>query len=100
MDTSSFPTLDQVRDAQPGELAVLLSTVQVDDVVSAGGPQAEALVAATQKVASWCRGRRAVRHARVRSGAHDASDRLDDLDPAPSGRRHTTVPGSRRDLAA
>ena len=60
MDTSPFPTLDQVRDAQPGELAVLLSTMQAEDVASAGGPQAEAVVAATQKVASWCHGLQAV----------------------------------------
>ena len=53
MDHSGFPSLGQVRDAHPGELAVLLSTLPTDAVSTMDAASAEAVVVATQRVANW-----------------------------------------------
>ena len=50
---AAIPSLSQVREAHPAELAVLLSTVGVDDVRAMEREPLEAVVVATQKVASW-----------------------------------------------
>ena len=60
MDSSSFPTTAQVRQAHPGELAVALSTLSPDAVAGLAGEQAEAVVVATQRVASWAHALQAV----------------------------------------
>ncbi|WP_377643285.1 HNH endonuclease signature motif containing protein [Oryzobacter terrae] len=49
----AIPSLSQVREAHPDELAVLLSTLGVDDVRAMGREPLDAVVVATQKVASW-----------------------------------------------
>ena len=60
MDSSSFPATAQVRQTHPGELAVLLSTLSPDAVAAMSGAQAESVVVATQRVASWAHGLQAV----------------------------------------
>ncbi len=50
---AAVPSPSQVREAHPAELAVLLSTVGVDGVRAMGREPLEAVVVATQKVASW-----------------------------------------------
>ena len=50
---AAVPRVDQVREAYPAELAVLLSTVGVPDVRAMDREPLEAVVVATQKVASW-----------------------------------------------
>ena len=60
MDSSSFPSLTQVRATHPGELAVLLSTVTADAVSAMDAAGAEAVVVATQRVNNWAAGLQAV----------------------------------------
>ena len=60
MDSSSFPATAQVRQTHPGALAVLLSTLSPDAVAAMSGAQAESVVVATQRVASWAHGLQAV----------------------------------------
>ena len=60
MDSSSFPTTAQVRQAHPGELAVALSALSPDAVAGLAAEQAEAVVVATQRVASWAHALQAV----------------------------------------
>ena len=60
MDSSAFPATAQVRQTHPGELAVLLSTLSPDAVAAMSGAQAESVVVATQRVASWAHGLQAV----------------------------------------
>ncbi|MGL5861340.1 MAG: hypothetical protein ACRCY9_08800 [Phycicoccus sp.] len=50
---AGFPSLVQVRAARPGELAVLLSEVDADEVCGWGAEAVEAFLVATQMVASW-----------------------------------------------
>ncbi len=50
---AGIPSLAAVRDTHPSELAVLLSSVPVDEVFALSAQEVEALVVVTQKVASW-----------------------------------------------
>ena len=50
---ATIPSLEAVREAHPSELAVLLSTVSVDEVRDLSRAGCEAVVVATQRVASW-----------------------------------------------
>ncbi len=52
--------MSQVRETHPGELAVVLSTVTADDVFGLPADAVEAVVVATQKVASWAHALQAV----------------------------------------
>lgn len=60
MDSSSFPSLTQVRSTHPGELAVLLSTLTADAVSAMDAAGAEAVVVATQRVDNWAAALQAV----------------------------------------
>lgn len=53
---TGIPSLRRVRDTHPAELAVVLSTVSADAVFGLPADAVEALVVATQKVASWAHG--------------------------------------------
>ncbi len=74
MDGSSFPTTAQVRQAHPGELAVLMSTVTRDVLAGLSVEQAEAVVVATQRVASWAHGVQAVAVDRFAEHVLDAQE--------------------------
>ncbi len=50
---TGIPSLRQVQDTHPAELAVVLSTLSVDAVFGLPADAVEAVVVATQKVASW-----------------------------------------------
>ena len=74
VNSSSFPTVPEVRSAHPGELAVLLSTMTTDAVSAMGAEAAEAVVVATQRVSSWAAGMQAVGVDRVAEHVLDAQD--------------------------
>ncbi|MGL4176263.1 MAG: HNH endonuclease [Dermatophilaceae bacterium] len=50
---AGFPSVAQVREAPPGELAVLLSEIDAEEVRGWGAEAVEAYLVATQVVASW-----------------------------------------------
>jgi hypothetical protein len=74
MEDRGFPTTEQVRAMHPGELAVLLSTVDSRTVRAMGAEQAEAVVVATQRVASWSHGLQAVAVDRFSEHVLDAQE--------------------------
>ncbi|HSO64096.1 MAG TPA: hypothetical protein VLQ78_03255, partial [Ornithinibacter sp.] len=74
MDNSGFPTLAVVREAHPGELAVLLSGVSSDAVSGMDAAAAEAVVVATQRVSSWASGLQAVAVDRFAEHVIDAQE--------------------------
>ncbi len=83
---AAVPSPSQVREAHPAELAVLLSTVGVGDVRAMEREPLEAVVVATQKVASWLH---AVQAAAIDRFAELAADdlevHLEQLRDAPAG---------------
>lgn len=88
MDSSSFPTTAQVRQAHPGELAVLMSTVTGDVLAGLSLEQAEAVVVATQRVASWAHGVQAMAVDRFAEHVLDAQEaRAADLAAAREAQR-------------
>ena len=74
MDGSSFPTTAQVRQAHPGELAVLDVHGDRDVLAGLSVEQAEAVVVATQRVASWAHGVQAVAVDRFAEHVLDAQE--------------------------
>ena len=74
MDSSSFPTTAQVRRAHPGELAVLMSAVTGDVLAGLSLEQAEVVVVATQRVASWAHGVQAMAVDRFAEHVLDAQE--------------------------
>ncbi len=53
---TGIPSMTEVRDTHPAELAVVLSTLCVETVFDLPADAVEAVVVATQKVASWAHG--------------------------------------------
>ena len=50
---AGIPTVGEVREMHPAELAVVLSTLELDGVLALDRDGCESVVVATQKVASW-----------------------------------------------
>ena len=57
---TGIPSMTEVRDTHPAELAVVLSTLSLDTVFDLPADEVEAVVVATQKVASWAHGLQAM----------------------------------------
>ncbi len=74
MDIDRFPSVTQVRQSPPGELAVLLSTMTADAVSGLGVDAAEAVVVATQRVSSWAVAMQAVAVDRFAEHVLDAQE--------------------------
>ena len=94
MDSSSFPTTAQVRRAHPGELAVLMSAVTGDVLAGLSLEQAEVVVVATQRVASWAHGVQAMAVDRFAEHVLDAQEaRAADLAAARDAQRESVEAG-------
>lgn len=74
MDIDRFPSVTQVRQSPPGELAVWLSTMSADAVSGLGVDAAEAVVMATQRVSSWAAAMQAVAVDRFAEHVLDAQE--------------------------
>lgn len=74
MDIDRFPSVTQVRQSPPGELAVWLSTMSADAVSGLGVDAAEAVVVATQRVSSWAAAMQAVAVDRFAEHVLDAQE--------------------------
>lgn len=74
MDIDRFPSVTQVRQSPPGELAVWLSTMSADAVSGLGVDAAEAVVVATQRVSSWAVAMQAVAVDRFAEHVLDAQE--------------------------
>src|SRR6478672_11180816 len=89
---AGIPSVSQVRETHPAELAVVLSTLDVDAVFDLPAEVVEAVVVATQKVASWAH---AIQACALDRFADLAADELDVHVADLAARRGNSDPGER-----